>query len=449
MRAVGLDVGTTNLCALVLDLDTGSLSEVLTQPNESRINCSQGWQRLQDPDVITGCCLKALDHLLDRYDDVAAIGISGQMHGILYVDRNGKQLGPLRTWQDGRGSLIKEDGVSYAESFTRAAGVPAAGGYGLVTVLYDAANSLMPSGAKNICTIGDYLAMVICGNVKPLLHASNAAGLGGFDIAANAFLWDKLPDVINTELLPEVLRKEAIIGEYRGVPVCCAIGDNQASVFGSLGPGIRAMVNVGTGSQISSVREGPVVYNNGLECRPYIGGKFLSVGAALCGGRAYGLLRNFFAETANLLGVVSPADLYDKMDEYAEHASHEHDQLVIDTRFSGTRQNPQIRGGIGNIGMDNFTPGKLCLGVLEGICHELHALSEGFEPPLESGQMLAAGGNGIRCSSVVRAIFQRRFGMDLAVPHCREEAAFGAALIASATTRKIKLDEASALIKYD
>lgn len=449
MRAVGLDIGTTTICALVLDIDTGILSESITQPSEAEITGSHNWMRMQNPNIITNCCSKILNHLLDRYDDVIAVGISGQMHGMLYLDAKGNPLGSLRTWQDGRGALMTDNGVSYAEAFTQAVGLPSASGYGLVTLFYDSENGLTPQGAQNICTIGDLVVMSLCGNVKPLLHASNASGMGGFDLTRNSFLLEKLPDTLDNALLPEVLKGESIIGEYRGIPVCCAIGDNQASVMGSLGPGVNALINIGTGSQISAVCEKPFAYDNSLECRPYVGGKFLSVGAALCGGYAYYMLREFFAQTAEMLGAAVPKNLYSKMDDYAERARREQNQLVIDTRFSGTRQNPQLRGSISNIDTDNLTPGKLCLGILEGICDELLTMSKLFDPPLQSGQTLAGAGNGIRHSSVTRAICQECFGMRLALPRCPEEAAYGAALISAVAARKIKLKEARALVKYN
>ena len=38
-------------------------------------------------------------------EDIAVIGITGQMHGIVYTDCNGMAISPLYTWQDGRGNL--------------------------------------------------------------------------------------------------------------------------------------------------------------------------------------------------------------------------------------------------------------------------------------------------------------------------------------------------------
>ena len=43
----------------------------------------------------------------------------------------------------------------------------------------------------------------------------------------------------------------------------------------------------------------------------------------------------------------------------------------MNTRFSGTREDPSVRGSISGIGVDNFTPENLIAGVREGIAAEL------------------------------------------------------------------------------
>ena len=87
-----------------------------------------------------------------------------------------------------------------------------------------------------------------------------------------------------------------IAGEYKGIPVSVAIGDNQASFLGSVSNMNESfLINVGTGSQISIVSDYPITAE-GIECRPYVDGKYLIVGAALCGGRAYSLLKDFYKQ---------------------------------------------------------------------------------------------------------------------------------------------------------
>ena len=459
MKAIGLDIGTTTICAAVVDLTCGDAIKIQTVQNDSAVPSQNTWERLQDPEKITDICIPLLDRLIDEYPDIVSLGISGQMHGIIYMG-NGQAKSMLVTWQDGRGNLVLNDGISCAQKLTEATGIASASGYGLVSVLYDALTGAIPAGAEKICTIGDYTGMKICGNNVPLLHASNAAGLGGYCPGSNRFSPD-LPSEIDRALLPEIIPGEMVIGKYRGIPVSCAVGDNQSSVFGSLGNGVNALVNIGTGGQISSVSEAFIKYDNDLECRPYTGGRYLSVGASLCGGYALQVLKEFFSKTAGMFGVDPPPDLYGKMDALASQVMNSSpaidfndirknaSRLNIDTRFAGTRRDTSIRGTISGIGTDNFTPGNLCLGVLEGICVELRELSIGFKPALARGGCLAASGGGVRKSAVLQDILKKIFEMEIIIPVCYEEASFGAALISSVAAGIIDASDAGSLVRYE
>ena len=88
MRAIGIDIGTTSICLGVYEEETGRLSAVRQEKN----HFLEGTFR-QDPDRIYAVVKEMLDNFLqsdDSTDRPSAIGISSQMHGILYVDRPGR-----------------------------------------------------------------------------------------------------------------------------------------------------------------------------------------------------------------------------------------------------------------------------------------------------------------------------------------------------------------------
>ena len=64
-------------------------------------------------------------------------------------------------------------------------------------------------------------------------------------------------------------------------------------MFSTLKDEGELLINIGTGSQISIVSSHPITAEN-VESRPYVDGKYLIVGAALCGGRAYSILKDFY-----------------------------------------------------------------------------------------------------------------------------------------------------------
>ena len=63
-----------------------------------------------------------------------------------------------------------------------------------------------------------------------------------------------------------------------------------------------------------SVRSKECVEAEGLDARPFVNGEFLLVGAGLCGGSAYALMRDLFAELLGLYGIETGDAIYTKME---------------------------------------------------------------------------------------------------------------------------------------
>jgi sedoheptulokinase len=444
VKLAGLDIGTTSISALVLDAATGEVVGVQTEPNSAALPPDGAARALQDPEAIFAAARRVLGRLLDGHPDVRGIGITGQMHGILYVDRAGRAVSPLYTWQDGRGDLPHPDGSTVAEVLSRQTGCRLSTGMGLVSHSCNAREGRVPARAVALCTIADYAAMRLARSTVPVMDTTNAASLGCFDAERLAFRLDALQRAgIDAGLLPRVAAGYPALGEERpGVPVYAALGDNQASFIGSVRE-IRGtvLVNVGTGSQLS-VWTADLFQAPGIDVRPFPFGGFLGVGAALCGGRAYALLRGFFERTVRLFVGAEGAPVtegtegavaWDAMNAVDDDALPG-GRLTVDTRFCGTRTDPGARGSVVGLGPDTFTPEHFVIGVREGIAAELHGFFECLpEGMRRSVVRLVGSGNAIRHNPALRRAFERRFGMPMAVPAHREEAAYGAALLAGAS----------------
>jgi len=446
MKLVGLDVGTTTICGLVADAASGEILSVVTRPNASRVPGAAPWEALQDPRVIVETVETILDEFLGRWRDIGGIGVAGQMHGILYVDRDGKAVSPLHTWQDGRGDLADDHGLSTAARLTRSLGSRVSTGYGIVTHSWNAAHGRVPGTAASLCTIPDYVAMRLCRRTAPLMDSSNAASLGGFDLASRDFRRGDIDGLgIDARLFPEVTDSFPALGQARpGVPVFAAAGDNQASFLGSVRDArTTVLFNVGTGSQVSVPVDASAEIH-GLDVRPFPFGGYLAVGAALYGGRAYALLRSFFERTLRLFATGEPSVSWDLMNAAAGTG------LTVDTRFSGTRDDPSIRGSISGIGADTFTPGHLIVGVREGIAAELIGYYQAVPSPRRAQvSSMTGSGNGLRMNPALRDVFQQKLGMRMQVPARGEETSFGAALIAGVAGGVLPdLAAAGRLVRY-
>lgn len=140
-------------------------------------------------------------------------------------------------------------------------------------------------------TISIYAVLLTCNfsdRAVPVVHASNAASLGFFDGSKCTFRQDIIEKMgMNSRMLPEITDEFEILGQYKGIPVTVALGDNQASFLGSVGfQENTILLNMGTGGQISILSD-QLFEENGIEARQFAKGKYLLVGASLCGGRAY------------------------------------------------------------------------------------------------------------------------------------------------------------------
>ena len=351
-----------------------------------------------------------------------------QMHGIVYLDTDGRCLSPLYTWQDERAALPFNETESWAAHLSAVTGYPAAPGYGLATHYYNVHHGLVPETAACFCTIADFVAMRLAGRTSPLLDGSNAASLGLFDLQNGCFDKDAAEKAgLDGRLLPQVSKNAYLgTGAFK-IPVYTAIGDNQAAFLGAVDDRRHTLlVNVGTGSQVAVFTPGYLSVP-GLETRPYPGGGNLLVGAALCGGRSYALLENFFRQTVKL-AAGPDISLYGAMERALDEAGEITDAPEAATLFQGTRENPALRGSFREISCENFTPVHFMHSVMNGMAQELFAMYQGF---LDAGgakpEAMIGSGNGLRKNRHLQRAFERVFSCPMTLSRCEEEAACGAA----------------------
>ena len=427
MMALGLDAGTTSLSAAVVDLEKQCLAAAFTILSESTLPGKMPYEKMQDGEKILSGLEKLLSEALSRFD-LSVIALTGQMHGIVYVDKAGKIVSPLYTWQDGRAGAADETGESVCRRIRAKTGWEIPPGYGWATHIALQEKGEIPANAATLCTVMDAAVMRLTGRKRPLLHASNAASLGFFDFETGDFDREALGKMgVSPSFIPEICQGEEIAGYYESIPVLCTVGDNQASVFGALrDEKTDVLLNFGTGSQVSLVTEERTSIP-GLEIRPYVQGKYLLSGAALCGGRAYALLEGFFRAYAKEI-CPDAGEQYAIMNRLALET--EGAAWQVQPLFCGTRQDASIRGSMAGIGEENFTPGHLIRGLLQGMAGELYVLYE--KMPGEGRSRLVASGNGVRKNPALQRALADRFSLPLFLPSHREEAAFGAALLGAA-----------------
>ena len=427
MKAIGLDIGTTTVSAVVLD-ENGGLLEARNIPNGADV--APG---VQDAEILCEKALALAAELKQKYRP-DCIGIDGPMHGVLYVAAQGRAVSPLYTWQNPMGDApAGASGETFAQRLARLSGHHAATGFGGTTHYALTQRGELPAGAAKFCTIHDYIGMRLTGREAPLCHVSDAASFGLFDVDAARFDSAAIRAAgLDEKYFPAVTdRPEALGRDADGLPVLCAIGDSQAAFFGSVSGQGAAAVNMGTGGQINM--QGNAAGEN-FEKRPLGCGEYILAGASLCGGRAYALLEGFLRSCAALAGAeCAPGSLYGAMNALAEKALDFPDKPAFSPLFCGTRRHPEKRAALEKIDDRNFDAAHLCGAFVEGMAGELCAVYEEMRAAGAAKPALLVGsGNAIRKNPALKAAFERAFGMPMKIPAHQEEAAFGAALFALA-----------------
>ncbi len=428
MKRIGIDIGTSSICAVVKDEATAEVKSV-TRANDAALAGGPSWSFRQDAARI----LRTVERLLDEIvtPDAASIGFSGQMHGMLYVDGQGRPVSPLFTWQDGSAAQPFRDGKSYARWLTAQTGFETATGYGLATHFYNLHTGSIPSGAVKLCTVMDFVAMSLCGEKVPVCEPSNAASLGFFNKHKLQFDLEALEKAgIDADILPEVRPAGTVVGYYKGIPVYIPIGDNQAAFLCSVSEKEKTVhVTIGTSSQISVYTDSYVEVPP-LDTRPLPGGGYILVGAALCGGVSFAMLKDFYAQVAEQFTGSRPSDreIYYRM---CQNAASDTDGLEVRTTFEGTRLDPALRGQISGIDLHNLTADRLTTALLKGICRELKDFYDKLPEDIRRGRCKVTGsGNGLRKNPLLQKQLSEAFCLPLELTSNTEEAALGAALSA-------------------
>jgi len=458
---LSLDIGTSNLCAMALSCDSLQPVTICSEINDAEIKNLPAGYHEQDPLCIRDLCFGLIQKLLSEKnvhrEEVVGIGITGQMHGVLLVNSDLKPQSNLITWRDQRTlagdkpGCIEKAVEALGADIQQRTGCRLHAGYGGATLYWLSKNNELDDGTVAL-TIADYVAGCLTGVIAT--EATHAASWGIFNPQKSmwdAEVVDKLG--ITKDVLPEVhstaqplgtiqpaLAKQLGLGN--NVQVCSPLGDNQAGIIGAAGfAGNAAVLNLGTGGQIS-IPQNEYKFVETFETRPMPFGLrrtqssrgFILVGASLCGGLAYTYLQKFIQATVKEYAAVelSDEDIYKRMNAIAGKIPEGASGITVDTRFSGTRLDPNLRGSISGIGVDNFTVANLARGFIEGMVRELAEMSSTAGVSRFIGiTRIIASGNAVRRNPVVPDVIESIFGLPCYISTNREAAARGAAYSAA------------------
>jgi len=462
--ALGVDLGTTKITCIAVDALQGEILAVGSAANGANItrpeDQSRGFSEW-NADLILATSLKCIRSVAEQLgtnaSDVMAIGLTGQQHGMVLVDPVRRQaVSPLINWQDRRALQLQPDGrQTWLQAARNAIGPETWKRTGcwlhpgfMATTLYElSSRGQLPAQAQALF-IMDFFAAILTGQ-NPVSEPSAAGSSGVFNVRTRQWDAESIAALgLPRSVFPEICEADRAVGNLtnqcaaqtglaEGIPVFAAIGDHQASFLGSVADRHNSiLVNVGTGAQVAVYTDG-LSFELPIELRPFpFGGNLLS-NVGLAGGWSYQVLEQFFRNTAESMFQIEPeAKLYETMTRLAAGISAGADGLRCEPRFAGTRLDPTVRGSMTGLSPQNFTAAHLARAVLEGMSRSLH---EGFlaiqKITEQSPGALIAAGNGLRENQLLSQIVSQAFGLPMTFTKHREEAAYGASIVASVAAK--------------
>lgn len=232
-RYIGIDLGTSSVKVLLINEDEIEKSVSRDYPvSYPEANYSE-----QNPNDWYNQTISALDELLAGVDanTVKAMSFSGQMHGLVMLDKNDNVIRPAILWNDGRSTtevdyLNNEIGTDYLLKHT---GNIAFAGFTAPKLLWVKNNE--PENFRKISKVmlpKDYLAYRLSG--VSATDVSDASGTLYFDVANREWSKEMLDIIgIDESVLPKVYESNEIIGKWNDIDVVIGGGDNACSAVGT------------------------------------------------------------------------------------------------------------------------------------------------------------------------------------------------------------------------
>ncbi len=430
---LGLDVGTSSLKGSLLRED-GTV--VLQNSVTYGISAPHGTWAEQDPEAwYRAACEVCRAFPRDLLQSVRAVGLSGQMHGIVCLGVHNQVLRPAIIWADRRSKEeVREIEEIYGwDKYCETTRNRPSVGFGAFSLRWLAKHEpeIVEHTRVVLCS-KDYLRFRLCGNIGT--DFSDASGIGCFEIDSRSWATPLVETLqIPPDVLPEVSNAWGVAGRVgseshaetglpAGTPVCFGGADAclQGVGNGITRPGIVAS-NVGTAGQVAALSE-TLVYDRDYRTNTFchvLPDTWTIFGATLSAGRCMTWLEG--------ITNVSVSDMIGLADAIEPGA----DGLVFLPYINGERTphfNPSAAGIFWGLTPEH-TAAHLARAVMEGVCLSLlDCLTLITEAGVTADTVIAAGG-GSR-SDVWVQMQADVFGQEVVRTRVSGDASVGAAVVA-------------------
>lgn len=430
----GVDTSTQSCKVVIVDAVTGQLVREgrASHPIGTEVHPDFWFKALKDAIAAAG-----------GFDDVVAVSIGGQQHGMVVLNEAGEVIRPALLWNDTRSAqqadqLVAHFGADYLAEQTGS--LPVAS-FTSTKLLWLKQNE--PANAQQVAAVAlphDWLSWRLAGfgpagdsELGPDLSAlatdaSDASGTGYFNPATGEYL----PDILNfclgqVPILPRVIESQAVAHTTTtGMLIGAGAGDNAAAGAGVHAQPGDVVVSLGTSGTVFSVSATATNDRTGtIAGFASATGEFLPLVCTLNAARVIdsiaGLLKVDFDELGKLALLAAPGA----------------DGVVLIPYFEGERTPnlPDAKASINGLTLKNNTRSNLARAAIEGmLCGLADGLQALRQAKVEAKRIILVGG--AASNKAVQEIAAEVFGLDILVPKPGEYVAFGAAAQAAALALK-------------
>jgi len=438
---LGIDLGTQSAKTVVLD-DRGRV-RATAQAEIPILTPQVGWAE-QEPQAwwraVCDTTRAAVAEAGIRASDIAAVGLSGQMHGTVCVDHEGHPVRPAIIWADGRSGREVEELTEQIgrDRLPQLTANPLATGFMAATVawlrrhegktLWRTSNLLLPK---------DYIRLRLTRRIAT--DPSDAAGTLLFDVANRRWSQPMIEAVgIEEDLLPRVVgsgepcgtvtrRAAQDSGIPLGTPVVAGGGDQPVGALaaGAIEPGLL-LATIGTGGQLFAPLAEPA-YDPDLRTHTFchaVPDRWYALGAILSAGLCLRWLRDQVFAGSGLD--------YDALAAEAAAAPPGAEGLLFLPHLAGERtphMDPHARGLFLGLSLRHGR-GHMVRAVMEGVAFALRQAYDVLRSLGVDAERIVALGGGLR-SPLWRQILADVLGRPIESLDVREPAALGAAILAA------------------
>ena len=450
---LGIDIGTSGTKTLICDEKGKVLATAMAE--HAIYSPKPGWSE-QKPEDWWAACGKATKAVLKKAgvkgSEIKGIGLSGQMHGSVFLGDGTKALRPALLWNDQRTATECAEIEAKAggrEALIEMVANPALTGFQAPKILWVRKNEpKVYEKTKHILLPKDYIRYCMTGEYAT--EVSDASGTLLLDVAGRKYS-EKLLELLSIDrgLLPAVYESPEVTGKLNaagasalglieGIPVVGGAGDQAA---GAVGNGIVmsgiVSATLGTSGVVFAHADSPTRDPAGrvhTMCHA-VPGKWCVFGCMLSAGGSFQWFRNTLGQAEVALAKKKKIDAYELLIAEAQQAPGGSEGLFFLPYLTGERcphPDPTARGGW--IGITARTTREMLIrSLLEGVTFGMRDALEIMNSMGISISQVRASGGGAR-SDFWRHLQADIYKQPIVLTNAAEGPAYGVAILAGVGT---------------